>query len=197
MARDPRDRAAPYRIPSDAEHRLAPGGGVARSGMAGGRPIVTSMDGGRQAAVTVYPPQYMRPPQAVDFNPDDVVSGAGGPTTVSFSGLNVELPPSTVGVVKALTLNVNDLLPTSEILFTLFFDGSPVNGWRDLRIFPRNAASVSLSWGPEELALPVPEGAEISVECEIVDGGTYDVGGRYHGWYYSTDLEARFSGAWS
>lgn len=187
----------PLHIPTDVANRLVPGGVRSRARSVAGRPIQRGDGIERPTSVAVFPPQYMRPPQAVDFNQSSVNSGVAGPTTtVTPAGLEFQLPDATVAVIKSLSLNVNNMTPTAEILFSILFNGSPVPGWNNLRPFPRNAASVSVAWGPEELALPVPEGTEISMSIQVVDAGTYDVGADYHGWFYSVDIENRFSGAW-
>ncbi len=195
MAARGREATGGGRAPEDVRSGIRPGRG--RGGGAGAPARSAIGRAGRAADVVVFPPTVQRPPSAKDFNPLDFVSGldAGG-SPVRPAGLQVEIPSANVAVIRSLTLNINDMVPTTDVVWRLLFDGSPVQGWSPVTIFPRNAASVAVSWTPEETFIPVPEGADIAVELEVRDTGSYDVGASYHGWWYPQVVASRYEGAW-
>lgn len=151
------------------------------------------------AQVVVAPPSIQRPPQAQDFNLFGTLVGATTATTTwptVVTGTAFTVPSGNVGVIRSLTVDVNTLLASSNIVWTLRFNGGPVEGWDALTLFPSNLARASLTWGPEETFIPVPEGAQVDVVVQVLDGATYTLGSSYHGWYYPVDLAERFAGAW-
>lgn len=170
-------------LPSDIRERGT------QSAQGGGPRSRTYPDqvGARAAAgpTTRFPPTFQRPPDGSDFNPFAQRDGVDAATSpIEPAELVVQLPESSVGIIRGITLSVNDLLPTSDIIWTLLQDGSPVEGWDELTVFPRNAASVSKSWTAEETFIPVRESSQLRVRIEVRDGGSYQLGASYHGWYW-------------
>lgn len=192
------------RLPLDVEGR--PKGPVSRVGgrvAYGGAPAPSAAMGlpepSAPAQTVVAPPSIQRPPEAKDFNLFGTLTGATTATTTPpaiIAGTTFQVPAGNVGVIRALTLDVNNLLASSNIVWGLRFNETRVEGWDALTQFPRNVAAASLAWGPEETFIPVPEGASIDLVVQVNDGGTYTLGGSYHGWYYSMDLAERFAMAW-
>lgn len=143
------------------------------------------------------PPSYVvglptqdRPTAARDFQLFSTLTGldlAAGPTPFPDT---VQLPGDQVGVIRSISILANSLLVTSDILYTLRFNQTPVAGWNRLTINPRAAGSVEVSWPPQETAIPVPAGAKIDVVARVLDGGTYQVSVALHGWWYSIRLAA-------
>lgn len=153
-------------------------------------PDGTGVSGGSIVELSIYagPVPGTRP-----INRSAVVTGltaAGSPSIPA--DLQLQLQGGELGVIRSLTLNINDMLQTTNVRFDLLFDGAPVDGWSDLRIFPRVAASVSATYEPAVTMVLVPEGSQVSVRIRVIDGGTYQVGASYTGWRYSTSLAARY-----
>jgi len=98
------------------------------------------------------------------------------------------VPPNNVGVVRSVTLGVNNMLVSTNVIFRLRFDQVPVTGWERLVIFPRAATSVVESFGPDETYELTDEGSLVDIEVQVVDAGTYQIGVGLSGWYYSKRL---------
>lgn len=149
------------------------------------------------ADVVVFPPTVQRPPEAGDFNRFGVFTGAQAANTPAVvPGTPFQVPAGNVAVIRSLSLDVNNLLASSNIVWTLRFNQTPVQGWDALSQFPRNVAAAVLTWTPEETYIPVPEGVLIDVLVEVLDGATYTLGASYHGWFYSGEVAAKYAGAW-
>lgn len=134
---------------------------------------------------------------ARDVNRFGILTGAtSGSTPAVLTGSAFTLPGGMVGVIRSIVLDVNSLLASSDITWTLRFNQSPVQGWDALTIFPRNVAAAQLAWVPEETMIPIPEATTVDFRGTIADGGTYTFGVAWHGWYYPQDVENRFEGAW-
>lgn len=131
----------------------------------------------------------MKPPTGQDF----VVSGNGAGfnaanTPAVMPGSAFQVPENRVGVIRSVVLQVNTLLLTSNLVWRLRFDQSPVPGWNALTVFPAPIASFALAFGPEETFITVPEGSGIDVEFTVVDAAAYAAGVTYHGWHVPKEL---------
>jgi hypothetical protein len=134
---------------------------------------------------------------ARDINRFGVITGATtGNTPAQLPGSPFILPQGMVGVIRSIILDVNNLLPSSDLVWSLRFNQSPVQGWDALSIFPRNVAAAQLAYTAEETAIPIPEGVEVDFLFTVNDGGTYTAGATWHGWMYPADVAERFEGAW-
>lgn len=174
-------------FPADVWHRRRGGRSGGSSGPAGG-----SYGGGSMVApnYVVGPPTVERPPQASDFFSTSVLAGlTNANTPVAFPD-TVQIPPNNVAVIRSVSILANNLLITSDIRWTLFYNGVSVPGWNALSIAPRAAGSIEVSFTPEETFVPVPEGAVISWGVTVVDAGTYQVSVTTHGWFYPSTIQA-------
>lgn len=190
------------KAPLDIRHRTRKGTGMREfSGGGGFRPRPGAPPApaggirGAELSRTIPPPSWIRPPQAAEINVNaDGVGFNNATTPAPIPGAQFQVPVNNVGVIRSLVLSVNNMLATSQLLWQLLFDGRPVQGWSRLTIFPRAAGSVSVSYGPDETFIPVPDGAGIDVQVVVdpADGNTYQAGVSYHGWYYSKDLADAF-----
>lgn len=182
-------------LPNDVAHRWHSwfrGAG----GWAGG--IYGSFGGGSSAAQlgpltpVLAPPWVWKPAAATDFNTFATQAGldtaATPPPGFELAAAGFDIPPGNVGVVRAISLLVNNLLTTSDVRFTLRQDESPIPGWSNLTVNPRAAGSVEVSWTPEETFIEVNEGAALSWVVQVLDGGTYQVSVAMHGWFYPTTM---------
>lgn len=187
------------RVPSDIPSRLsggsqATGGGVAPGLAPGaaGRPRPAAPI--RQVNVPV--PWIVKPPEAREINIDASAAGftaANTPQVIAGSAFTV--PANNVGVIRSVVLNLNTMLPASLLTWTLRFDQIDVEGWQGLTIFPRNAGSVSVAYGPDETMIMIPEGNVIDAVINVgaADGNTYQAGITYHGWSYPKRLADAFA----
>ena len=152
-----------------------------------------------QLSQIVFPPWIFPPLSfASYFYPVVDATLIAGPVTVELDAAAATLgdsvftlPTSSVGVIRSFNLNVNNLLATSDIVFTLLINGAPLAG-QQFRIFPRAAASVSEAFSPEETVIEVPEGARMSWRVAVGDAVAYQLGVSYRGWYYTKDLANKY-----
>lgn len=151
---------------------------------------------GPPAQVVALPPHIYAPAQAVDFN--RAFSGTGlnaGNTPTAPAALSFGIPPNNVAVIRSVTLNINNMLATTDVVWRIRVDQSPVEGWAPLTIFPRASASVSRSFLADETFIFFPDGGTIDVEIEVRDGATYHIGASYHGWFFNRQLWAKYRDA--
>lgn len=184
-----RDRGT--NVPLDVEHRhlgegqwkRGPGGfGIVPGG---GGPWGTP--GGVQFSVQA--PWSVKPPTATDFQIQATITGATNLNTPAAFANAFTIPQGNVGVVRSFVPLINALVITSDIRWTLREDSAAVPGWDEITINPRNAASVELSYGPDETYPILQEGATVDVLLTVVDGGgPYQASITVHGWYYSAEL---------
>lgn len=142
-----------------------------------------------QAGFPLDSPYSVKPPSGVDF----VVSGNGAALTAVntpavLAGSVFQIPENSVGVIRSVVLQVNTLLLTSNLLWTLRFDESAVPGWNLLTVFPAAIASFALAYGPDETYIKVPEGSQIDVQFTVLDAAAYAAGVTYHGWFFNKEL---------
>lgn len=180
-------------LPSDIEHRTRPGRGADGKRGPGGWGTQ-----GASATMRIAPPWIERPPHAQDFQFSATIVGldqAAGPTL--FPG-SFTVPSGNVGVIRSVAILANGLLTSSDIVWALIYEGSPVSGWNALTIAPRSAGSVEKAWTPEETFIPIPENSTIQMRATVNDGGTYQVSASLHGWYYPQGIEraARSAYGW-
>lgn len=173
--------------PADVTHRLR--GGAAAGYAAGGYEVSVPGQGAPRAAFVVNLPTVDKPPTATDFNTFGTAAGLTALNTPAELAA-FQVPANSVGVIRSISILANALLTTSDIIWTLRFNGVAVSGWDALTINPRAASSVEVSWVPEETFILVPEGSRISFEATVRDGGTYQLSVGFHGWFFSTALMA-------
>ncbi len=142
----------------------------------------------------VFPPWVFPPGNAgrYIFEEDVVNLGPGPVVSTELAGTIFNVPQQNVAVIREINLNVNNLLTTSNIVFRLLFNSGPVEGYDDMRVFPRAASSVSIAFPAESTIIHVPEGARISLAVEILDAGSYQLGASHRGWFYSKDVAKRY-----
>lgn len=160
-------------------------------------PGMAGAQGPVQAQATVQPPRIQRPPSGKDVNRFGVFTGATSANTpAQVPGSFFDVPDGYVAVVRSIVLTVNNLLATSDIVWTLRQDSNPVEGWDGLTIFPSPVAVAQFAWTPEETVVDIVESATIDFSVDVRDGGTYTLGVTWHGWFYPADLAERYAEAW-
>lgn len=146
----------------------------------GSAPIVGSEPPGLvNLPAELYPPAGST---ALFLTDDEPTLGAG--QVVPFPGLTFALPSGMVGVVDALTLLIDGILITTNVVFTLSLNGALVPGFNNLTLLPRSGATfATLSLGPY-LRIPIPLGGQITAQAVNVDGGSYTIGMQARGWFW-------------
>lgn len=120
-------------------------------------------------------------PDAQFFNVSANKSTSVGETGISITGSKSQIGQGVIGVLRSFTVNINDMTPATNVVFTLMVNGGPVPGFGQISMFPRNAASVSNSF---DCMIILPVSATIEVFYNNADGGSYLVGASYGGWQY-------------
>ena len=167
------------------------------------RPTVAT-DAGRKAAgvqprpgspqarggeLTKLPARFMPPPTAQDFSAS--ASQAVGPGPVQALITNFTIPRGSVGVIRSINFNINNMLATTVVAIALTLNQGVASGW-SYNIFPRAAASLSVAFGPEETFIKVPDGSLVGFLVTLTDAGTYLIGGTFHGWHFSKNLAEEY-----
>lgn len=148
-------------------------------------------DAGQNAPVPktlqIYPWWLYKPPTGQDINllAQNAFPLGGG--TVQLTSLSLSLDQGTMGVIRGIDVYVNDMTPSTDVTFTLTFNGNPVPGYGNLKPFPRTAASVTQSF---DVILYIPAGTTINVSVTDTDGAAYLVGYGYQGWTVPTNIDA-------
>lgn len=156
-----------------------------------GQPLGPGSPGGIGAAGIMAFPPHIYPPREgyIEFLPPSTAQTVAGPTTtVVLATPTFNLPANSVGVIRELNFNVNNVLTTTDIRFRVLVNGSPVPGYDSIDIFPRAAASVNLSFPPENTFLRLVDGAAITIEVTVTDGGSYQLGASFRGWHFSKTI---------
>lgn len=139
--------------------------------------------------LTRLPANFVPPPTALDFSASANASFGPGPATQTIATFTI--PRGSIGVVRAISFQINNMLVTTIISFALTINEAPVPGWT-YSIFPRAAANVVVSFGPEETFVKVPDGALVGFQVIRTDAGTNLVGGLFHGWHFSKTIAAAY-----
>lgn len=178
----------PVKAPSDIVARAFPERyGEDRRGLGPGSPRGGQ---GQLRNVIIFPPRYVQPPEGKAIYSEAQVTLGPGPANAEVAVFT--LPVNTVGILRELLLNVNNMFVTTNVRWTLLFNQGPVFGYTNLTIFPRSAASVSSSFIAESTFIDVPDRCRISVRINVVDGGTYQLGVTFRGWFWSKSVQARY-----
>jgi len=146
--------------------------------------------------VAAIPPFYsVKPPSGVDFyfNVGPVVLAAG-------VGSSVVIAPATPLVVQALyegiiafvTIFLDAPNTTTDVTFTLRFNGGPVQGADALRSFPRTANNLSITF---PFNIVAPGSSTIDVLATNNSAFAWNVGAEVGGWQYPESLRRRVFGA--
>jgi hypothetical protein len=83
------------------------------------------------------------------------------------------------------------MLATTIVTIAITINQGVAPGW-SYSIFPRAAASVAVSFGPEETFIQGPDGSLIGFLVTLTDAGTYIMGGLFHGWHFSKNVAEEY-----
>jgi len=146
---------------------------------------------------TVPPVNEVKPPQGTDFIPGDTLTGATALNTPAVVGaVSYQVPFGSIGYVRSLIFHVQQVLPTSRILWAVRVDGAPSPGWQAIPTLPGAIAVWEQAWGPEEVYIEVEPGRTVDVQVTILDGGSYNVGAIMHGWIVPVALANASRAGW-
>lgn len=146
-----------------------------------GRPYASPL------SMVVFPPEIYPTADAQTFNVVGTATLGPGPVASTVIAGPLQLPTNMVGVVREITLVVNNVLVTSLVTFSLRFNQGPVPGFDNLFIAPRAAASVAVSYPPESVLQRVGDGTTIDISAVVADAGTYQMTATFRGWWYPKD----------
>jgi len=137
-------------------------------------------------SLQVYLPEVFPIPAATEFNVVVSKASAGAETNVDI-GIVLDLPQNNIGIVRGVSLYINNMLTTTNVTWTLRFNGAPVPGYNNLSIFPRAAPSVANSF---DSFVRIPQGnpMQVRVTYSNIDGAAYTVGAALSGWFWPITL---------
>lgn len=144
---------------------------------------------GEPGTLTRFPANFVPPSTAQDFSAAANASFGPGPLTQVIATFTI--PRGSIGVVRSVSFQINNMLVTTLISFAVTINEAPYPGWT-YSIFPRAAANVVVSFGPEETFIKVPDGALVGFQVTRTDAGTNLVGGLFHGWHFSKSIAAQY-----
>lgn len=170
--------------------RPMPGGPPGPGGNGGG-PISAPV------SFSLTPWTVDKPPTAPDFTGFGTqigVNAASGQVAVAGP---VQIPVANIPIIRSVSFEINNLTPTADVRFTLRANQNPVEGWAPILIFPRNAATITVAYGPDETYVVLPDGAVIDVVAQVFDAGTYDLGSNFHGWFVDVNVAESLKDAYA
>ncbi len=166
------------------------GAGTVAPGLTGGGSAVAR--GIRPRNTLQLPPHLYPPETARSFNLAVNVGITGAGTRVTPPELSQRMPKNCYGTVAGIDFDLDGIVITSRVFWTVLVNGSPVQGFNALTVLGRNgAASVSRSVGAgAALGILVPIGGLVSVSILDADGGTYTAGTQVYGWFWPQESGA-------
>lgn len=143
-----------------------------------------------QRSLQLYLPELNPIPGATEFFVDEIVpSPAAG--TLTPAALRIQLPASSLGIVRVFGAGIDDMTNATRIFFRLRVNTAPVPAWGNFRIFPGVAARATSS---ADTWVLVPSGGLIDVAIQNVDGAAYQVGVNYSGWFWPESIDRAWRG---
>lgn len=145
-----------------------------------------------QRTIQIVPWWETKPPQGTDFLfvQKTIALAAGAGSTVDL--LVFDLPASSWGVVKGVTVFADATTVNFDVDWTLRFNGGPVSGWNNLTSFPRAAANLSIDFGG---TVVIPPNTTVSVSAQNFNAfGPWNIGVLVAGWYMSASEIERIYG---
>lgn len=152
----------------------------------------------KNSTIAVPPPEVFPPPEALQLDQFGQVTLTGPGTSAAIPGTEFNIPANMVGVIREVTISINNLLITTDAFWQLQFYQAPVQGYDNMRVPPTGAAFVSSNRPPESTLIRIPDAAQIRVTFNIgaLDANTYQVTAEYRGWYYPKSVWERYREAW-
>lgn len=162
--------------PGGVSYGAPPGGG-------GGSFAAHQNAGALRQVITLFLPEERPIPSAQIFeNELGSKSTVVAEQNVAIPGASVIIPQGCVARLSSVNLYVDNLLTTSNLTFSVLFEGSPIPGLSNIPIFPGEVARDVENF---DVFVRIPRSGTISVTYTNNDGGTYIVGAALGGWFWN------------
>ncbi len=188
-------------LPADVANPTGTGTGTSRRrAVPGGGSVPMERVKPQNSAIEIPVPWLVPPEGSSEININASLAGFNAANTPAvIPGSQFALPENHVGVLRSVVVSVNTMVITSALVWRIIENGNPIQGWNNITIFPRAAASVSVAFSPDETFIRLSTGAELSVEIVVLpaDPLTYQAGVSYHGWSYPVSVADRFANLYS
>lgn len=158
------------------------GGGYSPAPLAG-------VASGGVGPVVRFLPEWVPIPTASEFNSLGQNPSAAIESGVLLAGANVQLAPGERGRIASVNLFVTNLTQTSQLTFTVFINGVPLDGWTNVGVFPGTTARLSENFGA---FIRIPLGGLAQIRYSNADGGAYTVGAAFSGWKWADSDGKRY-----
>lgn len=146
--------------------------------------------GGPPSAAALLPQTLQLPlpwvvpiPDAQFFTLQGTKSTAAAEQNVLIPNVQLIVEAGVEGVIDGFVFSVQNLVVTSNLTFSLLFNGNPVQGFKDLLIFPANLALSQFTWSG---VLRVPQNTKVEVSYTNTAGDAHLVGADVTGWTWAT-----------
>lgn len=144
-----------------------------------------------RALVLFLPEQYMIP-DGRGFNPQGSIATAVVQANIAITNATQAIPDNTLAVVGSVTIQITNMLATTDVTYTVLVNQTPVQGYNGISIFPRVAPFVGNTF---DIPIRVRGPATIQVIFSNNDGGAYTVGAALSGWMWPVTSDQRWK-AW-
>jgi hypothetical protein len=149
-----------------------------------------AQDVGRQLSLPL--PAVFPIPDAQVFNAECQQASAAIQTFVLPFVPPVVILSGYYAVVNSFTIYVQNMLATTSVFFTLLFNGSPVQGYNGLTIFPGASPRIALTF---DAPIFFTGAGALTVQITNGDGGTYLLGAAISGWQWPIASDRRWKTA--
>jgi hypothetical protein len=140
--------------------------------------------------VILFPLPEMEPiPDAQQFNPTGQQASAGPQPNILVPGVSQDIPASMLVSVRSVSIFISDMLPTTNVQWTLRYNTIAVPGFQNLSIFPRTAPFVGTTF---DALIRLTGAGTLDVVFNNIDGGVYTVGASFSGWFWPVTSDARW-----
>lgn len=137
-----------------------------------------------------YPlPEVFPVPDAKEFNPLGSANTAAIQSNVAITGASFDVPVSNYYRVTSFTIYITNMLVTTNVQYSLLWNGQPVAGFQNLIMYPRAAPFVSNGF---DCFIRGIGAGTLSVSFNNVDGGAYTVGASFSGWFWPVTSDSRW-----
>lgn len=179
--------ADPYRVPQ----RGAPLDIKAERGEEERAPAQAGAPPPPAPTLSLYLPEVFPIPGAQEFDTFAIVaSPAAG--TLTPAALRLQLPASSIGIVRVITAGVDDMTQATRLLFRLRVNEAIVPGPAgNFQLFAGVAARATAS---ADVWVKLPAGAIVDLAIVNIDGAAYQVGAGFSGWWWAESLDANWRG---
>jgi hypothetical protein len=163
------------------------GGGVAQPLPVSPDVGASGQDVGRELSLPL--PEVFPVPEAQLFNAELQRASIIAETfTLGFTPA-VTILAGYFAVVNSFTIYVQNMLATSNLLWTLLANGVPVNGYTGLTIFPGASPRAANTF---DAPIRLTGAQTLSVSITNGDGGTYLLGAAISGWQWPISSDRRW-----